>query len=121
MFPLRSTKFEPNYAVVQVNKVPIKMEIDTGATLSIVSEATYKQVWGDNGPPLTRERIKLHTYTAQEIPVKGSIQVAVEHGIGCKTSLVVTEGQCPSLLGRNWLGELRLDWNSTYQVLETND
>ena len=60
MFPLCNTKFEP---VVRVNKVQIKMEIDTGATLSIVSEATYKQVWGDNGPTPKRKKIKLHAHT----------------------------------------------------------
>ena len=56
MFPLHSTKFEPIHAAVRVNKVPIKMEGDTGATLSVVSEATYKQVRGDNGPTLKREK-----------------------------------------------------------------
>ena len=34
---------------------------------------------------------------------------------------MVTEGQGPSLLGRNWLGELRPDWKSTYPVRETDE
>ena len=58
-------------------------------------------------------------YTGQKIPVKGSIQVEVEHGSERKTlSLVGMEGQDPNSLGRKWLRELRLYWKSTYRVLD---
>ena len=49
------------------------METDTRATLEVISESTYRQVWTkEQAPP------KLCTYTGHEIPVKGSLQVTVE-------------------------------------------
>ena len=38
---------------VLINKQPVGMQIDTGAIVSIMSEATYEQLWSQgNGPPL---------------------------------------------------------------------
>ena len=117
MFPLRSQKYAPICVTLKVNQVPLKMEIDTGATLSVISETTYSQVWGKQPPPLKKGRVKLRTYTGQEIPVRGEIDVDVEHGRQHKKLvLMVTEGDGPSLLGRNWLEELRIDWKTTYAV-----
>ena len=37
---------------VLINKQPVGMQIDTGAVISIMSEATYEQLWSHgNGPP----------------------------------------------------------------------
>ena len=118
MFQLTNSRNDPLYITVRVNQAPIKMEIDTGATLTVISESTYRQVWTkEQAPPLQMTKTKLRTYTGQEIPVKGSLQVTVVHGSQQKVlPLIVTEGQGPSLLGRNWLGELKLDWKATYRV-----
>ena len=35
-----------------------------------------------------------------------------------KLTLIVTEGNGLSLLGRNWLGELQIDWKGTYKLRE---
>ena len=71
------------------------MEIDTGATLTVISESTYRQAWTkEQAPPLQMTKTKLRTYTGQEIPVKGSLQVTVVHGSQQKVlPLIVTEGQ----------------------------
>ena len=100
-----------------LNEVPIKMKIDTGATLEVISESTYRWAWTkEQAPPLQMTKTKLRTYTGQEIPVKGSVQVTVLHASQWKVlPLIVTKGQGPSLLGRNWLGELKLDWKATYR------
>ena len=45
MFQLTNSRNDPLYITVSVNQVPIKMEIDTGATLTVISESTYRQVW----------------------------------------------------------------------------
>lgn len=65
--------------------------------------------------------MKLRTYTGQEIPVKGALEVEVEHNGQCKKlALIVTEGRGPNLLGRNWLGDLKIDWKNTYTVQESD-
>ena len=93
------------------------MEVDTGATLSVISKATYNRAWREEPPPLAPSTARLRTYTGEEIPVKGEIEVDVCHRDQQKRlTLIVTEGNGPSLLGRNWLTELRLNWKTTYQV-----
>ena len=53
MFQLTDSRNDPLYITVSVNQVPIKMEIDTGATLTVISESTYRQAWTkEQAPPL---------------------------------------------------------------------
>ena len=57
MFPLRTKKYKPTYVTVQVNNAPLRMEVDTWATLSVISNATP--------PPLTNSIVRLRTYTGE--------------------------------------------------------
>ena len=119
MFPLRSEKFQPIWVTVKIDDHPIRMEVDTGATLSVISEATYQKVWQDKAVPPKSSKIKLRTYTGQEIPVGGWLEVTVEHnGNRKQLPLIITKGDGPSLLGRNWLAELRINWGSVYTIQE---
>ena len=63
-------------------------------------------------------------YTGDEIPVVvggGGVDVNIQHNGQCKRlPLIITRGEGPSLLGRNWLGELRIDWRGIYKVQETD-
>ena len=50
------------------------MEVDTGASLSLISEETYLTVWtGSNRPPIQAISTCLQTYTSERIPVLGSL------------------------------------------------
>ena len=93
MFQLINSRNDPLYITVSVNQVPIKMEIDTGATLTVISESMYRQAWTkEQAPPLQMTKTRLRTYAGQEIPVKGSLQVTVVHGSQQKVlPLIVTE------------------------------
>ena len=57
--------------------------------------------------------VAIHTYTAEPIPVRGVLEVDVKYKnyTGTQT-LYVVAGQGPTLLGREWLGDIRLDWRS---------
>ena len=90
------------------------MEVDTGASLSVISEAAYREVWGHNASPLEPAPIKLTTYTGECIPIQGARDVEVEHN-GVRER-IVTKGEGPSLLGRNWLERLRIDWKGVYML-----
>ena len=84
----------------------IRMEIDTGASLSLVSEATFKRLWP--GRPLEPSTVRLKTYTGEVLQVLGSAQVHVTGGKGqaADLSLIVVQTEGPSLLGRNCLQSL---------------
>lgn len=93
-----------------LNGVVLEMEVDTGAARSLISEATYRQLWSRNDqatPPLKVTQVKLRTYTGQSIEVLGSIDVTVRvNGQIADLSLLVVAGSGPSLLGIDWLDRL---------------
>jgi hypothetical protein len=120
MFQLGSKRVDPLYTTLLINNKPLRMEVDTGASLSVVSEGTYRQLWEkEEAPRLQPSKAKLRTYTGEEIMVKGTILVEVEHdGEQKQLSLTVTEGEGPTLLGRDWLARLRVDWQSMFNTKE---
>ena len=86
----------------------IDLELDTGASMSVINENTYNQL--KNSSVLKKTQMILRTYSGEKIIPIGMIDVSViyqnrEH----KLPLVVVPGG-PNLLGRNWLREIRLNW-----------
>ena len=61
--------------------------------------------------------VQLRTYTGEEVLVIGELSVKVQSGSQVHTlPLLVVPGQGPSLLGRNWLLKLQLDWKSIFSL-----
>ena len=100
---------------ITVDEVPIQMEIDTGAAVSLVSHATYAQHW--ESKPLPKSTARLKTYSGEDINVLGEIEVSVMYENQCENlPLVVVAGVGPSLLGRDWLQLIRLDWRAVNHI-----
>ena len=93
----------------------IKMEVDTGAAVSFVTEQQHQELFPT--AVLCHSNVTyvtLRTYTADRLPVVGEIHVHVQYGD--QTSdlpLLVVRGVGPALLGRDWLQHIRLDWART--------
>ena len=59
-----NNKTDPIEVLVQVCGASLEMEVDSGASCSIISEATYRHLWlADQAPPLYPTQKKLYTYT----------------------------------------------------------
>ena len=102
-------KMPPLKVCLQVDECEIPMEIDTGASMSIMSETTYRKLWPTR--ELEVSDVKLQTYSKEPIPVVGARKVQVYYeGQTATLPLIVVEGDGPTLLGRNWLGSIRIDW-----------
>ena len=103
----------PILVTLEVNGANLTMELDTGATLSIISEETYRTLFPtERAPSLKTSKAKLKTYTVELIQTLGEIEVTVQYkGQERKLSLLVVTGKGPSLLGRDWLKYLKLDWS----------
>ena len=103
---------------IELNKSKLQMEIDTGASRSIVGENTFKQLWAEElRPTITPAKVKLRTYTGELIPVLGVATVTVSHHNQSKVlELLVAAGTGPSLIGCDWLHELKLDWTTIHSV-----
>lgn len=110
-----SRRSPPLQVELLVDEKPITMELDTGAAYTLVNETTFKQLWPKK--ELKPSHLRLTTYSGEEIPVVGSREVSVHYGSQVSDmSLIVVKGKGPSLLGRNWLKEIRLDWQAIHMV-----
>ena len=91
----KSSKAEPYFTWAKSSN-----GVDTGASLSLISEKTYLTVWTDSKRPLLQATSTcLQTYTGERIPVLGSLRVQVSHHSQTKQlSLLVVKGQGPALL-----------------------
>ena len=103
-------KVPPITTAVKVNGYDLDMEIDTGSSLSLVSAATFRKI-GDSRD-LEKTFLRVKTYSGEVLPVLGRLTVRVEaqNVPAVNLPLTVVAGKGPSLLGRDWLRELRLDW-----------
>ena len=105
----------PYVVTLTVGGKSLQFEIDTGASLSLVSEATYRELWPDT--PLHDTTVKLKTYTGTPLKVLGIMQATVCYSQqSASLPLLVIAGTGASLMGRNWLEKIILNWNSIHKV-----
>ena len=97
---------------LSLNGKDISMELDTGATLSLVSEKTYHSLFSpDAAPQLKASKAELKTYTGEVLNILGTITVTVSYKDQvADLNLLVVAGDGPSLMGRDWLNHINLDW-----------
>lgn len=109
----------PYMCTVEMEGIPMSMEIDTGASSTIVSEKQWKKltalaphlVLNDDNLP------KLRTYAGEFIKPLGKTTAQVSHGGQQKwLPILVVPGTGPNLLGRDWLAVLKLNWATVNQV-----
>ena len=114
LFHVPETAATPLLVTVLVNKVELPTEVDTGTSESIISETTYDTLWSDSQrPTLKPSSRKLRTYTGEELKIRGYLDMTVTYGEQSATlPLLVVAGQGPTLLGRDWLTRICLDWSS---------
>ena len=98
---------------------PHKLQIDTGATRTVLNEETYNKL-RDKVESKSSKAI-LSTYTGEKIPVSGEVLIPVkyqnqQHNL--PALVVMSPG--PNLLGRDWLQVIKLNWNSILSIQEGN-
>ena len=102
---------DPITVDLTLNGQKTTMELDTGAAVSLISEETYRKLLPTSA--LKPTSVNLRTYTGQSMSVAGQIEVEVRYQQQTHTlPLFVVTGEGPSLLGRNWLKHLILDWKT---------
>ena len=111
-------KNKPLLVTVSVEGKPLRMEIDTGSAVSVISEADFSEFQGSCKVNKTGTMLK--TYTGELISPIGVTEVKVQHNRQNRTLrlYVVQNGGVP-LLGREWLHDLKLDWKDIKSVTLT--
>ena len=83
---------------VMVNAMPVTMELDTGAAVSIMSEKQQQEMFLK--AKLQPSQVVLRTYTAESVVVVGVLPVRVAYkGEEYELFLVIVRGNGPALFG----------------------
>lgn len=95
---------------VMVDSLPIRMELDTGAAVSLLPYALYQEKFSHIS--LQHTKACLRTYSGEKLYPKGEVFVKVRKERQETTlPLLVVEGNGPPLLRRNWLAHISIDWH----------
>ena len=79
MFPVTGiSRAKPIMLTVKVNDCDLAMELDTGASVSIISESTFKSIFKDS-VNIKSTDISLRTYLGEQLLVVGVADVTVTY------------------------------------------
>ena len=97
------------------------MEIDTGASISLINYETFVKLYG-NKTRINPTSSRIRTYTGEIIKPKGSTEVQIEYnGRKSRGRIIVIDVNCSNLLGGDILRKIKLIRNeslNTNQVKE---
>ena len=110
MYTVNSSTRKPIILDVYLNEIPIKMELDTGASPSIISSTTYMAITQQSkSSSLEKSAILLKTYTGESIKVLGTTSVNARYGNQKELLTIhVVDGNGPDLMGRDWLSHFNI-------------
>ena len=115
LFAVTVKRDDPIILKPKVNSVELEMELHTGATVSLASEKTWKEILQEC--PLDECRTLLRTYTGERLPVLGQMNVQVRYeDQEAHLPLLIIPGDGPALWGRSWLTSIRLNWGAIKYV-----
>jgi hypothetical protein len=102
---------------LQANDMPLEFTVDTsGATVSVIPLEVYEQCFSHL--TLKNSQYTLNSYSNNRMPVLGEIEVSVKfNNQKMKLPLVVANGSKVSLLERNWMKHIKLNWKQIFDVL----
>ena len=110
---------KPYVCTVSMAGKVVVLEIDTGASVSLISEREWGMI-KDSAPQLkldTNNVPCLRTYAGDPIKPLGKIRLNVCHNNQQHNlPVLVVPGVGPHLLGRDWLSVLKLDWARVFKV-----
>jgi len=108
-----SGKVTPWNVTVDIEGVTVSMQLDTGTSLSLMSENTFREFWPQRS--LSSSQVRLGSYSGEPILVLGSVNVNVTYKAQSHTvPLVVIKGSGLTLMGHKWLQVFNLDWQEMF-------
>ncbi|KAL6468201.1 hypothetical protein MHYP_G00238780 [Metynnis hypsauchen] len=106
---------KPYNVYVSVNGARVKMEVDTGAAVSVISEGLYQRRF--KSVKLSPANCVLKTYSQESLKLMGKFTAKVKcKDVIKKLELLVVKGRGPALMGRDWISQLHLGWSKVNRV-----
>ena len=101
-----------------IDNCSLPMELDKGASRSVISENKFQQLWPDR--KLESSTVRLRTYSQEPLSVMCQVDVAVEYNREkCHPTLLVVKGNGLPLLGRDWMSVIRVNWPKIHYTPST--
>ena len=116
VFQANSTRVPPILVDLTIDGHNVSMEIDTGASASLISENLFKRLWP--GRSLQATEMRLCSYSKQNIPIVGCCYVNVVYKWLKFTQLplIIVAASAPYLFGREWLNFINLNWREKLEI-----
>ncbi|CAC5394800.1 unnamed protein product [Mytilus coruscus] len=94
-----------------VNGKEVKMELDTGSAVSVISALDYEKYFQNE--KLENGNVTLKTYSGELLIPTGYMNVQVKYNGQWKNLKLYVVQKCgPALFGRDWLRKINLDWKN---------
>ena len=107
---------DPIMITMKCNKKEVTMEVDTGAAVTVMSITLFREL---EGGKLEISNLRLRTYTGEIISPLGVGWLVVEYNsITMELPVTVLKGSVPTLLGRNWMTQLNINWDLLFPPRE---
>ncbi|KFD51348.1 hypothetical protein M513_07753 [Trichuris suis] len=112
-----SLNFAPFATTVHLNGMAVKMEVNSGAAFTLISEATFRRLSSNTHLDLVSCAPVLRDFQGQTVSIIGASNVTVEYGtFNGILQVVIVKGNRSNLLGRNWFGDLNIQLSGVHQV-----
>ena len=81
LFTIQGNSANPIPAKVNINQIHVEMEVDTGASSSLINKATYDLISRQSHTQaLQKTDVQLKTYTGEAVCILGKVKVEVNYG-----------------------------------------
>ena len=103
---------------VLINGKSVQMELDTGATVSVISEHEWKKLFADTNELKPYTGKPLRGYSGKQLDIAGqaTVQVIYEQQVTDLPLVIIAGTQRPALFGRNWLEAIKLNWMELHNI-----
>lgn len=83
LFRVANSSVEPMVVNIQLNGKEVPMEVDTGASRTVMGETTFQKLLGHQleGNAVQPSKVRLRTYTGEQLQVLGAVDVRSLKGI----------------------------------------
>ena len=115
LFALSTTSGAGIKVGMELNRTDMSIILDTAASETLISRKTWKKKFPNI--KLDKSEVLLKTYSGEQLQVLGQTQMLLDYKQQkVKLPLLIVQGDGPSLLGKNWLKSMKLDWKKIKHV-----
>ena len=120
LFAVNKVIAKPMVVNLLVNDIPINMELDSGSPVSLMPLKMFHQLLKGEVAKLQRSDLCLTTFTGESLKVRGYLPVDVKYETqSYKLALYIVDSGNATLLGRNWLQRIKINWQNVHLIRST--